>query len=133
VCRCRAPSRAVVSPGLRGTAWQWREERLEDGPGPRVLLISLLAIAPLPAGRPTAPHRPWVLFVPSGDCLIFPDSLRRSAEKQVILVDLQPLSAWSPFRASNMCDKLYRIASIYENGGEGVCRMVTEGEVGRIS
>ena len=73
-------------------------------------------------------------------CTSFPETtpffrniLRSFNDKQVFLVDLQPLSAWSPFRASNMGDKLYRIASIYENGGEGVCRMVTEGEVGRIS
>ena len=32
-----------------------------------------------------------------------------------------------------MCDKPYRIAQVDDNGGEGVCRMVTEGEVGGIS
>ena len=51
---------------------------------------------------------------------------------QAILVYLQPLSALSPFRASNMCDKPCRIAQVYDNGGAGVCRMVTEGKVGGI-
>jgi len=32
-----------------------------------------------------------------------------------------------------MCDKPCRIAKVYENGGEGVCRMVTYGEVGGIT
>ncbi len=52
-------------------------------------------------------------------------SQRGVSEKQVILGYLQPLSALSPFRASNMCDKPCRIAQVYENGSEGVCRMVT--------
>jgi hypothetical protein len=47
------------------------------------------------------------------------------SEKQVVAGYLQRLSVLSPFRASNMCDKPCRIAQVYENGGERVCRMVT--------
>jgi hypothetical protein len=59
--------------------------------------------------------------------------LQRSVGNQVILVYLQPLAALSPFRARNMGDQPCRIAQVDDHGGEGVCRMVTEGKVGGIS